>query len=185
MTLGVASAAATAGAWHECGSKCYDTRWLDGALQMGLARRADAGARSMTADALPSIRNERWCCLLAKNGLVRGSRMFARCQRFNLAQGSIETAWTLADGVETIVRREPGFDSLTLLCDETSGEYILITYWTSLEAMQAFERSADEWLLRDLMSRHLTAVPQIEVYQVHGAPARTAAATGGALVTPA
>lgn len=111
--------------------------------------------------------------------------MFARCQRFNLAQGLIETAWTLADGVEAIVRAQPGFDSLTLLCDETSGEYLLLTYWTTLEDLQAFERSPDEWLLRDLMSRHLTAVPQIEVYQVHGATSSAVATAGSAAAAPA
>lgn len=111
--------------------------------------------------------------------------MFARCQRFNLAQGRIETAWALADGMEGLVRAQPGFDSLTLLCDETSGEYISITYWTKLEDLQAFERSADEWLLRDLMSRHLTAVPQIEVYQVHGAVPPGAVTERSATTVPA
>lgn len=110
--------------------------------------------------------------------------MFARCQRFNLAQGLIETAWRLADGVEPIVRGQPGFESLLLLCDETSGEYMLITYWSSLEQLQAFERSPDEWSLRDLMSVHLTAVPQIEVYQVHGGALPAELAGWGATSIP-
>jgi len=92
---------------------------------------------------------------------------FALLQRFNLAQGYAELAEELTDRIALIMRRQPGFLSLTLLSDETSGEYIFLTHWEDLERLNAFERSADEWRIRDIMSEHLTAVPQIEVYQLH------------------
>lgn len=92
---------------------------------------------------------------------------FALLQRFNLAQGYVELAEGLADRIAPIMRRQPGFLSLTLLSDETSGEYIFLTHWEDLDQLNAFERSADEWRIRDIMSEHLTAVPQIEVYQLH------------------
>lgn len=102
--------------------------------------------------------------------------MYARSQRFNLAQGLIELAWDLADRIDALLRRQPGFVSSTLLCDESSGEYILLTYWDTLDAIGAFERSRDEWRMRDILSPHLTAVPQIEIFQVHALPARPDAA---------
>jgi heme-degrading monooxygenase HmoA len=76
----------------------------------------------------------------------------------------------LTDRIAPIMARQPGFRSLTLLSDETSGEYIFLTYWDDLAQVNAFERSADEWRIRDIVSEHLTAVPQIEVYQVHNVP---------------
>ncbi|HEY8601563.1 MAG TPA: antibiotic biosynthesis monooxygenase family protein [Thermomicrobiales bacterium] len=105
---------------------------------------------------------------------------FALLQRFNLSQGYAELAEELTDRVAPIMRRQPGFISLTLLSDETSGEYIFLTHWEDLERLNAFERSADEWRIRDIMSEHLTTVPQIEVYQLHnlsGAAAEEATAS--------
>lgn len=96
--------------------------------------------------------------------------MYARVQRFNLAQGFAELAEELADQIEPIMRQHAGFDSLTLLSDETSGEYIFLTFWQTIEQIDAFDRSADEWRARDIMSPHLTAVPTIEVYQIHNLP---------------
>jgi heme-degrading monooxygenase HmoA len=93
--------------------------------------------------------------------------MFARIERFNLPQGLVELAEQLIDKIAPIMRRQAGFRSLTLLSDETSGEYILLTHWDTLEHINTFERSADEWRVRDIMSEHITAVPQIEVFQVH------------------
>lgn len=93
--------------------------------------------------------------------------MFARLERFNLPQGFVELAEQLTDTIAPIMRRQPGFRSLTLLSDETSGEYIFLTHWDTLEHINTFEHSADEWRVRDIMSEHLTAVPLIEVYQVH------------------
>ena len=104
--------------------------------------------------------------------------MFARLQRFNLAQGFAELAEELADRIAPIMRRQPGFRSLTMLSDETSGEYIFLTHWETLEQINAFERSADEWRVRDIMSAHLTAVPLIEVYQVHNVPHRESTPVG-------
>ena len=92
---------------------------------------------------------------------------FALLQRFNLAQGYAELAEGLTDRIAPIMRRQPGFLSLTLLSDETSGEYVFLTHWEDLEQLNTFERSADEWRIRDIMSEHLTALPQIEVYQLH------------------
>jgi heme-degrading monooxygenase HmoA len=97
---------------------------------------------------------------------------FALLQRFNLSQGYAELAEELTDKIEPIMRRQSGFLSLTLLSDETSGEYIFLTHWEDLEQLNAFERSADEWRIRDIMSHHLTAVPQIEVYQLHNLAAK-------------
>jgi heme-degrading monooxygenase HmoA len=93
--------------------------------------------------------------------------MFARLERFNIPQGFAELAEELTDRIVPILRRQPGFRSLTLLSDETSGEYIFLTHWDTLEHISTFERSPDEWRVRDIMSEHLTAVPQIEVYQLH------------------
>ena len=59
--------------------------------------------------------------------------MFARLQRVNLAQGFAELAEELADRITPIMRRQPGFRSLTLLSDETSGEYLYLSHWDSLE----------------------------------------------------
>lgn len=99
---------------------------------------------------------------------------FARVQRFNLAQGFAELAEELTDRIAPIMRRQPGFRSLTLLSDESSGEYIFLTHWATLEDIHTFERAADEWRVRDIMSEHLVTVPQIEVYQVHNLPAPVA-----------
>ncbi len=96
--------------------------------------------------------------------------MYARIQRFNLSQGMQEIAEQLAGRTEAILRGHAGFASLTLFADDSSGEYIFLTLWESLEAIAAFERSRDEWLVRDLMSPHITTVPQIEVYQLHNLP---------------
>jgi len=103
--------------------------------------------------------------------------MFARSERFNLPQGFVELAEQLIDKIAPIMRRQPGFRSLTLLSDETSGEYILLTHWDALEHINTFERSADEWRVRDIMSEHITTVPQIEVYQVHNVTHHAEAAT--------
>ena len=97
--------------------------------------------------------------------------MFARIQRFNLSQGLMEIAEDLADRTEAILRGHGGFESLTLLGDESSGEYLFLTIWRTLQDIAAFEHSRDEWRARDLMSPHLTAVPQIEVFQIHNLPA--------------
>lgn len=97
---------------------------------------------------------------------------FARLERFNLAQGFAELVEELTDRIAPIMRRQSGMRSFTLFSDETSGEYISLTYWDTLDHLQAYERSADEWRVRDIMAEHLTAVPQIEVYQTHNvAPA--------------
>ncbi len=104
---------------------------------------------------------------------------FARVQRFNLSQGLVELAENLTDRIAPIMRRQPGFRSLTLLSDDTSGEYILLTHWASLEEIQTFERTADEWRVRDIISEHITAVPQIEVYQVHNIPQAITEPDGG------
>jgi heme-degrading monooxygenase HmoA len=92
---------------------------------------------------------------------------FARLQRFNLSQGFVELAEDLTDRAAVIMRRQPGFRSLTLLSDESSGEYIFLTYWDTLEASNTFDRSADEWRVREMLSTHLTAVPKIDTFQVH------------------
>ncbi len=104
------------------------------------------------------------------SGTVPTLGHFARLERFNLSQGFAELAEGLTDRIAPIMARQPGFRSLTLLSDETSGEYIFLTYWDDLAQVNAFERSADEWRIRDIVSEHLTAVPQIEVYQVHNVP---------------
>lgn len=96
--------------------------------------------------------------------------MYARIQRFNLSQGMQEIAEELAGRTDAILRGHRGFHALTLLADESSGEYIFLTLWASLEDIAAFERSPDEWRARDLMSPHITTVPQIEVYQLHNLP---------------
>ncbi len=93
--------------------------------------------------------------------------MYARIERFNLAQGFAELAEGLADRIAPIMRRQPGMKTLTLLSDESSGEYFLLTYWETLEQIGTYEKSADEWRVRDIVSQHITAVPLIEVYQVH------------------
>lgn len=104
--------------------------------------------------------------------------MFVRLVRFNLSQGFVELAEKLTDQVAPILRRQPGFRSLTLLSDDTSGEYIFLTHWDTLEHINTFERSPDEWRVRDIMSEHLTAVPQIEVYQLHNLAHREAVNAG-------
>jgi heme-degrading monooxygenase HmoA len=107
---------------------------------------------------------------------------FARLVRFNLSQGFAELAEGLADRIAPIMRAQPGFRSLTLFSDETSGEYLFLTHWDSLDHINAFERSPDEWRVRDIMSEHVTSVPQIEVFQVHNLPGTTEGmedATGG------
>ncbi len=96
--------------------------------------------------------------------------MYARIQRFNLSQGMQEIAEVLAGRTDEILRAHHGFHALTLLADESSGEYIFLTLWASLEDIAAVERSPDEWRARDLMSPHITTVPQIEVYQLHNLP---------------
>ena len=96
--------------------------------------------------------------------------MYARIQRFNLSQGMQEIAEELSGHTGEILRGHRGFHSLTLFADESSGEYIFLTLWASLEDIAAFERSPDEWRARDLMSPHITTVPQIEVYQIHNMP---------------
>lgn len=103
--------------------------------------------------------------------------MFARVQRFNLPQNLAEVAQDLAERIEPIMRRQPGFISLTALLDETSGEYLFLTLWETLEEIHRFERAADEWRVRDIMSPYLTSVPAIDVYQVHNLPAVTADTT--------
>lgn len=100
--------------------------------------------------------------------------MYARSERFNLSQGFAELAEQLADRIAPIMRRQPGMQAMTLLCDETSGEYIILTHWETLEQVNTYERSPDEWRVRDILSQHLTAVPVIEVYQVHNLPAVSA-----------
>ena len=97
--------------------------------------------------------------------------MYARIERINLSQGFAELAEQLADRIAPIMRRQPGLRDMTLLSDESSGEYIVLTHWDTLEQVNAYERSPDEWRVRDIMSQHLTAVPVIEVYQVHTLPA--------------
>ena len=96
--------------------------------------------------------------------------MYARIERFNLAQGFAELAEELADRIAPIMRRQPGMQQITLLSDESSGEYFLLTYWETLEQIGTYEKSADEWRVRDIVSQHITAVPLIEVYQVHDVP---------------
>lgn len=96
--------------------------------------------------------------------------MYARIERFNMSQGLAEEAMALADKIEPIMRRQPGFQSLTLFSDETSGEYLFLTIWSTLEQIHTYERSEDEWRVRDILSPYLTAIPQIEVYQVHNLP---------------
>ena len=104
---------------------------------------------------------------------------FARLERFNVSQGFAELVEGLADRIAPIMRRQPGLRSFTLFSDESSGEYIFLTYWTALDHLNTYERSADEWRVRDILAEHLTAVPQIEVYQTHNvalaAPEETAA----------
>lgn len=102
---------------------------------------------------------------------------FARLLRFSLPQGYIGLAEELTNRIAPIMRRQPGFRSLTLLSDETSGEYVLLTHWETLDQVSAFDRSADGWRVRDIMSEHLTTVPQIEDYQVHNVPQRKGVAT--------
>ena len=97
--------------------------------------------------------------------------MYARIERINLSQGFAELAEELADQIAPIMRRQPGLQTISLLCDESSGEYIILTHWDTLEQVNTYERSPDEWRVRDILSRHLTAVPVIEVYQVHTLPA--------------
>ena len=99
--------------------------------------------------------------------------MYARIERFNLAQGFAELAEELADRIAPIMRRQPGMQSITLLSDESSGEYFLLTYWETLEQIGTYEKSADEWRVRDIMSQHITTVPSIEVYQMHTVPVGT------------
>jgi heme-degrading monooxygenase HmoA len=101
--------------------------------------------------------------------------MYARIERFNLPQNLAETAEDLADRIEPILRDQPGFHSLTLLSDETSGEYLFLTLWETLEDIGRYDRSNDEWRVRDIISPYLTAVPQIEVYQAHNLPTATGA----------
>lgn len=108
--------------------------------------------------------------------------MYARIERFNLSQGFVELAEELADQIAPIMRHQPGMQSLTMLSDETSGEYFFVTYWATLEQIGVYEKSADEWRVRDIMSRHITTVPQIEVYQVHDVP--VAVGTGVASAAP-
>ena len=105
--------------------------------------------------------------------------MFARIERFNLSQGLAEIAEGLADQVEAILRAQSGFRSLTLLGDESSGEYLFLSFWERLEDIDAFDRSRDEWRVRDIMSPYLTAVPQIEVYQLHNLPPADTIAPAG------
>ena len=107
--------------------------------------------------------------------------MYARSERINLSQGFAELAEQLADRIASIMRRQPGMQAMTLLSDESSGEYIMLTHWDTLEQVNAYERSPDEWRVRDIMSQHLTAVPVIEVYQVHTLPA---VAAGAAVSAP-
>ncbi len=112
--------------------------------------------------------------------------MYARIVRFNLPQGFAELAQELADKIEPIMRRHRGFGSLTLLSDETSGEYLFLTLWSTLEQIDAFDRSADEWRVREIMSPYMVVVPEIEVYQVHNLPERpvpTSAADAEAAAT--
>ena len=99
---------------------------------------------------------------------------FALLKRFNLSQGYAKLAEGLTDRITPIMHRQPGFLSLTLLSDETSGEYIFLTYWEDLEQLNAFDRSSDEWRIRDMMSEHLTAVPIIEIYRLHNLAAASA-----------
>ncbi len=100
---------------------------------------------------------------------------FARLERFNVPQGIAELVEELADRVAPILRRQPGLRSFTLFSDETSGEYVFLSYWEMLDDLHTYERSADEWRVRDIMAEHLTAVPQIEVYQVHNVAPEAAA----------
>lgn len=96
--------------------------------------------------------------------------MYARIQRFNLPQGRIDVAESLADQVAALLRTQRGFVSLTLLSDDSSGEYVFVTQWDALDDIGVFEHSREEWRLRELLSPHITAVPQIEVYQIHNLP---------------
>src|SRR6476469_5907342 len=59
--------------------------------------------------------------------------MYARIERFNLSQGFAELAEEWADRIAPIMRRQPGLQSLTMLSDETSGEYIFLTHWETIE----------------------------------------------------
>lgn len=93
--------------------------------------------------------------------------MYARIERFNLSQGFAELAEELADTIAPIMRRQPGLQSMAMLSDETSGEYIFLTHWETIEQINVYERSPDEWRVRDIVSRHITTVPMIEVFQVH------------------
>ncbi|MDP9371340.1 MAG: antibiotic biosynthesis monooxygenase [Chloroflexota bacterium] len=97
--------------------------------------------------------------------------MFARLTRFNLPQGFAELAKEMVDKIVPIMARQPGFQAFQLLIDETSGEYIFLTLWSTLEQIDAFDRSADEWRVREIMSPYMVVVPEIEVYQVHNLPA--------------
>lgn len=101
--------------------------------------------------------------------------MYARVERFNLPQNMADVAKDLVARIEPILRRQPGFASLNALLDETSGEYLLLTLWQALEDIHRFERTADEWRVRDIMSPYLTAVPEIDVYQLHNMPAAPSA----------
>lgn len=97
--------------------------------------------------------------------------MYARVERFNLPQNRADLARDLVERIEPIMRQQPGFVSLTALLDETSGEYIFLARWQTLEEIHRFERTPDEWRIRDILSPYLTAVPTIEVYQMHNLPA--------------
>jgi heme-degrading monooxygenase HmoA len=96
--------------------------------------------------------------------------MYARIERINLSQGFAELAEELADRIAPIMRRQPGLQAMSLLSDESSGEYIILTHWDTLEQVNTYERSPDEWRVRDIISQHITAVPLIEVYQIHDLP---------------
>ncbi len=100
--------------------------------------------------------------------------MYARIERFNLSQGFAELAEELADQIAPIMRRQPGLQSMTMLSDETSGEYIFLTHWETMEQINTYERSPDEWRVRDIVSRHITTVPMIEGFQVHQISANAA-----------
>ncbi|MGH2586698.1 MAG: antibiotic biosynthesis monooxygenase family protein [Dehalococcoidia bacterium] len=91
--------------------------------------------------------------------------MFARYVRYDLRLGSRSTFETWANEIASLYRGREGFRGLTVLAENATGEYAVLTLWETKEAAEAAGSvlpDAQQWL-----DRTLRGPPVVRIYEVY------------------
>jgi heme-degrading monooxygenase HmoA len=90
---------------------------------------------------------------------------YARVTRFRLQPGQDDRMEQLTDQVDGLMRAQPGFQTITYVRDQATGEYLALSLWESRE--QAEAATAGREALQQHLQEVLAEPPTTTIYEVY------------------